>query len=109
MTVLFGAVLKSTLAWRRQIRVEAKHSQVEWLAESGVARAVAKLNADANYEGEDWQPDVFDDSENTATVTISVAATDQTKITVLARVDGVNPATVERTLTIPNQKDANDD
>lgn len=109
MTVLFGTLLKGTLAWRRQVRAEASRSQVEWMADSGVARAIAKTKTEPDYAGEEWKPNAFENSGDVATVTIDVTKKEQTQITVVARVVGTRPVTVERTLTIPNQKDDNDD
>ena len=109
MTLLFATVLKTTMAWRRQVRAEEKRTQVEWLADSAVARAVAKMKADPGYTGEEWKPSVFENPDTAATVTISVASEEQTQITVIAQVDGAKPVTVERSLTIPNRKDDNDD
>ena len=109
MTLLFGSLLKGTLSWRRQVRTEEKRVQVEWLADSGLARAVAKMNSDSDYDGEEWKPDAFENSDTVATVTIAVAKTEPARITVVAKADGLRPVTVERVLTISDKKDDNDE
>ncbi len=109
MTLLFGSLLKASLSWRRQMRTEEKRVQVEWLADSGLARAVAKMDSDPAYDGEEWKPDAFESSNTVATVTIAVAKTQPVRITVVARADGLRPVTVERSLTISDKKDDNDE
>ena len=53
-------------------RAEQWQVQATWLAESGLQRALARLAADPQYEGETWEPsaDAFD--ENGAIVVIEV-------------------------------------
>lgn len=51
---IVGTLLRSALSARRQLRVERDLRQVELLLEAGVDRAVAKLAANPNYDGETW-------------------------------------------------------
>lgn len=53
-TVLVGAVLTLVRTQHRQMAQEQLRLQAEWLAESGLERAVSKLHADATYERETW-------------------------------------------------------
>jgi len=54
ITLIGAALLKVGLAQRNQVRSQEHRLQAEWLAESGLDRAVARLAADANYPGEEW-------------------------------------------------------
>jgi len=53
--LLLGAMLvRLAVAERGQQRVDERRWQAEWLAESGLERAWAKLAADRDYAGETW-------------------------------------------------------
>ena len=54
VTMLCAAMLKLAHAQRGATRDEERRMQAEWLAESGAARASARLAADAGYRGETW-------------------------------------------------------
>jgi hypothetical protein len=54
ITLISGALLKVGLAQRESDRDRERHLQAEWLAESGVDRALARLTFDRNYTGETW-------------------------------------------------------
>jgi Tfp pilus assembly protein PilX len=53
-TVLVGTVLTLVQTQRRQVTQEQSRLQAEWLAESGLERAAAKLQADSTYANETW-------------------------------------------------------
>lgn len=54
-TVLMLAMsLRSALSERRALLVRGRSLQADWLAESGLQRAVARLTLDPNYAGEKW-------------------------------------------------------
>jgi type II secretory pathway component PulK len=53
-TMIFLAAAKLTIVQRRTIELSARQVQAEWLAESGVQRAAARLAADPKYRGETW-------------------------------------------------------
>jgi type II secretory pathway component PulK len=55
VSLVAAALVQSLLAAHRQSHRYADQLQAQWLAEAGLARAVAKLNADAAYQGEVWQ------------------------------------------------------
>jgi hypothetical protein len=54
ITLIGAALLKVGLAQRALAAVDERRLQAEWLAESGLDRALARLSADANYTGEEW-------------------------------------------------------
>jgi len=54
ITLIVAALLKVGLAQRNQIRSSERKLQAEWLAESGLDRALARLAADGDYSGEEW-------------------------------------------------------
>jgi type II secretory pathway component PulK len=55
VALLCSVLLKQAHIQRGLVRTEQRRSQAEWLAESGLARAVARLAADRNYKGETWE------------------------------------------------------
>ena len=54
VTIIVAALLKVGLAQRDQVRSQERKLQAEWLAESGLDRALARLAADEKYAGEEW-------------------------------------------------------
>jgi Tfp pilus assembly protein PilX len=88
VTLVAGALVRSLIAAHRQSRQYADELQAQWLAEAGLARAAARLRADANYQGEVWTVPLGANGDNTnaaesGQVTIAVAAATQ-RITVEA-------------------------
>jgi type II secretory pathway component PulK len=59
-----GALVRSLIAAHRQSRQYADELQAQWLAEAGLARAAARLRADANYQGEVWTVPLGADATN---------------------------------------------
>ena len=55
VTLLCGVMLKQAHLGRSLVRDEERRMQAEWLVESGLARASAKLGADRGYRGETWE------------------------------------------------------
>jgi hypothetical protein len=55
IAMLSGVLLRLGLAGREVIRGEERRLQAEWLAESGVARASARLAEAPAYPGETWE------------------------------------------------------
>ncbi|MCA9067999.1 MAG: hypothetical protein KDA84_03715 [Planctomycetaceae bacterium] len=53
-SALLGTLLRMASIERQQAHLEARALQAEWLAESALDRAAAKLSADASYKGETW-------------------------------------------------------
>ena len=54
LTMISGVVLKVSVARRELARSQERRLQAEWLAESGVERAIARLALDRDYTGETW-------------------------------------------------------
>jgi Tfp pilus assembly protein PilX len=54
ITLCTAALVKTGLTQRTQVRSQEHRLQAEWLAESGLDRALARLAADGNYSGENW-------------------------------------------------------
>ena len=55
VTLVSGVLLKVGLAHRDQVRSQEHRLQAEWLAQSGLDRALARLAADRGYAGETWK------------------------------------------------------
>lgn len=54
IAMVFGVLLKRAGGERTILRVEERAIQADWLAESGLERAAARLENDASYPGETW-------------------------------------------------------
>ena len=57
VTMMLGAMLKTTLLTQRQLRVERNLRQAEWLLQAGLERAAFRLAQEPDYQGETWQLD----------------------------------------------------
>ncbi len=55
LTLISGVLVKLGVAYRQQVRAQERRLQAEWLAESGVDRALARLAAKPDYKGEIWE------------------------------------------------------
>ena len=55
VALIGGALLRTGLVQRRQIQMEERRLQAEWLAESGLERAAARLAGAPAYCGETWE------------------------------------------------------
>jgi hypothetical protein len=82
VTLISGVLLRIGLAHRDQVRSQEHRLQAEWLTQSGLERALARIAADSNYAGETWRlnrrdlglPEVpCDDPAPAAVVAITVA------------------------------------
>ena len=77
-STLLGTLLRMAWIGRTQAKIEAAALQAEWLAESGLERAAAKLADDANYAGETWNVAAEDlDTRHAGQVEIQVAPSQQ--------------------------------
>lgn len=57
MMIITGAcvlLLRSSVLEHRELKRHEHLSQANWLVQSGLDRAIARLRADANYTGETW-------------------------------------------------------
>ena len=55
VSLIGTSLVKLALAQRAQTLREQLRLQANWLAESGVDRAAARLSASPDYEGEEWR------------------------------------------------------
>ena len=53
-SIIFMAILRSSVAARQSVDTEAWHQQAVWLAHSGLERAAARLAVNPDYLGETW-------------------------------------------------------
>ena len=58
--MVLGSLMGLASARRARARMEERRLQAEWLAESGLERAAAKLAAAPDYRGETWEPAAAD-------------------------------------------------
>jgi Tfp pilus assembly protein PilX len=73
ITLISGAVLKVGQARRQELRSQEHQLQAEWLAEAGIQRGLARIDADPAYTGETWDIPARDlDSADAALVTITI-------------------------------------
>jgi hypothetical protein len=54
VTLVSAALLKLGVAQRELARTQERRLQAEWLAQSGIERALARLAGDREYAGETW-------------------------------------------------------
>jgi hypothetical protein len=55
MTMVYGSLLRVGLSRRAQGEMEERRLQADWLAESGLERAAARLAEYGDYKGETWE------------------------------------------------------
>jgi len=55
VTLFCGVLLKLAASHRALVRSESNKTQVDWLVESGMEKAAAKLLANPDYRGETWE------------------------------------------------------
>jgi hypothetical protein len=55
VTTVGATLARMALMGSRQMVQERRHSQADWLAESGWSLATARLQRDADYTGETWE------------------------------------------------------
>ncbi len=100
-TGLLGMLLKMAVLSRKAARMEAAALQAEWLAESALDRAAAKLKGDAGYQGETWNITKEDlGGPYAGAVKIAVKpseATPEREVEVIARFPLEGSNTVKRT------------
>ena len=106
VSMLSAVLVRTALAQREQLERDAWQLQAEWLAQSGLERALAKLDMDAAYTGETWRP-AGEDSAVIGRVEILVAAATEgsggrvLKLTVDVPDDPVNRAHIGREINLP--------
>ena len=55
VTIISGSLLKIGVAHRNSVRGQEHKLQAEWLAQSGIDRALARLTEHPDYAGETWK------------------------------------------------------
>lgn len=55
ISMLCGGLLRQALARRGQERMDERRLQADWLAESALDRAAARLAEQGDYQGETWE------------------------------------------------------
>jgi Tfp pilus assembly protein PilV len=73
LMMLGAALLKVELASRQSNRDHERRLEAQWLAESGLERARARLAADPSYSGETWKLSAADLGLDDATQTAAAA------------------------------------
>ncbi len=100
------SLVRLALVSHQQAERDGWRMQSVWLAESGLARAAARLRENAGYRGEQWTPsDIGAVGENgTVLITVAAAGDDHAKLTITATADFPDHPTdrvrTTRTLTI---------
>ena len=89
---IMGTIIQSLLAEFRQCRQAATELQANCLADAALARAVAQLQANPQYESETWRPELAatgSNSENSGVAEIRIernaANAEEVRLTVAAR------------------------
>ncbi len=73
LALIAAAILRTGRAQRDEVRIQERRLQAEWLAEAGLWRALARLDAEPGYTGETWQIDAKAlDAPDAATVAIAI-------------------------------------
>lgn len=73
LVIIAGALIRAGVARRDALRVQERRLQADWLAEAGLARGLARLEADPSYHGETWTIEPRDlGTQDGATVVIAV-------------------------------------
>ena len=76
-SMVAGSLAQMAIAQHRQIRLEQDRAQAFWLVASGVDRALARLDRDPQYAGEEWGVDVAGaSSTRRGTIVIRVTSDD---------------------------------
>jgi type II secretory pathway pseudopilin PulG len=58
LTLLGAELVRTLMLAHQRSRAADRETQALWLAESGLERALAQLQADPQYAGETWQPTI---------------------------------------------------
>jgi Tfp pilus assembly protein PilX len=73
LALIAGALLRTGTARRDELHARERRLQAEWLAEAGLRRALARLEAEPGYSGETWNIEARElGAADAATVAIAV-------------------------------------
>src|SRR5690606_5171105 len=95
--LLLAGVMNSIVTHHRQARLQHEHRQCRLLAEAGMARGVALLASDAEYQGETWKL-AADDMGYGGEVSVGIDASVGIKI---ERNSDEEPTQIVATTTLP--------
>lgn len=76
-SVLTVSLVQVAVLQREQVQRDEWQLQAEWLAESAVDRAAARLRAASEYEGETWRPQFPEETDPLGRIEISVERADE--------------------------------
>ncbi len=104
IVLVLGGLLRRVAEARLVVRAEERRLQADWLADSGLARAAARLAADPSYAGETWNlPAATLGGAEPAVVAITIqpepAAPDRRRVRVQADYPPDPPRRARRTRT----------
>ena len=106
VSMIGGSVMKLTLTQQRHIGKETNYLQAQFLAESGIERAVAQLSKNAGYLGESWDISAKELNRRAAgevviTVSPDAGNTSEKRITVVALFPANGgPAQIQKTKSV---------
>jgi hypothetical protein len=107
VTVLLSAALASSALHRhRQLKLQERQLQAEWIAQSALGLAAARLKADAAYAGETWTAGAAElESRQSGRAVISIAELQdgegrRVTIEVIYPDDPVDRIRIEKTIKI---------
>jgi Tfp pilus assembly protein PilX len=90
ITLIAAGLLRTVHSQRALIRGEARGLQADWLAESALERASARLAADHDYQGETWSisaEDLGGEAPGLVTIEVETSAENPTRRLVSVRAD----------------------
>jgi Tfp pilus assembly protein PilX len=106
VSALTATLVQIVILQRSQVERDEWQLQAEWLAESGVDRAAARLAADGAYTGEEWLPQPPGAPAPLGRVRIAIdrsSGTNEPHVTVVADVphDADERARVRKNVVLP--------
>jgi hypothetical protein len=109
VTTVTGSLIKATVLQKKRVSLTNVSAQAEWLAQSGLDRAIAQLAESAEYAGEEWK--ISNDQlggKHSAIVDLTVKAISDTQKQITARarypVESEQRALITRTRIVSGTK-----
>jgi hypothetical protein len=109
MVVLSAALASSAIRRQRQFKSQERQLQAEWLGQSALGLAAARLRADAEYQGETWRPTAAElESRYAGRAVISIMETESESRIVTIEVfypdDPVDRTRIAKTIHVAGSK-----
>lgn len=79
---ILGATVAASLREHAECRTERQLLQIQFLCEAGFLRTIEQLRANPDFTGEEWTPELSDDSEATAHLVTKVIRSEGKQITI---------------------------